>query len=268
MRCRACGTLSSEGLAVCPHCGEELRQEWLRPVLIVVSFAIVALAVLLLGPKLLRVLGDLRPARAISTVQAIASEVPGLVKARTLTPTLTPSVTPSPTSTPTSTPTPTVTPRPTLTPEPTYTPTSTPTDEPPPTPTRTRRPATPTQPPPSPTPAPTVPAPVPLEPEDGSSFGEGSIFRILWQSYHVLGPDECFLLTVRYVQNRSEVELSMCLQETQWWVDEALYLRADQETARAYHWRVAVVRQEIDSEGNLSFVPLGPPCEEQTFYWR
>jgi len=107
-----------------------------------------------------------------------------------------------------------------------------------------------------------------LEPEDGSSFGAGSIFRILWQSYHVLGPDECFLLTVSYVQSQADVELAMCLQETQWWVDEALYLRADQETGRAYHWWVAVVRQEIDSEGNLTYVPLGPPSEEQTFYWR
>jgi len=253
---------------VCPHCGEELRQEWLRPVLMAASIVVVALSALLLGPQLLRVLGDLRPARAIGTVQAIASEVPGLVKVPTLTPTLTPSITPSPTSTPTSTPTPTVTPVPTLTPEPTLTPTVVPTDEPSPTPTRTRRPATPTEPPPSPTPAPTVSAPVPLEPEDGASFGEGSIFRILWQSYHVLGPDECFLLTVRYEQNQAEVELTMCLQETQWWVDEALYLRADQETGRAYHWWVAVARQESDSEGNQSYVLLGSPSEEQTFYWR
>lgn len=252
---------------MCPHCGERLRQAWLRPVLVAAGFAVIVILALLVGPRLLRSLGDLSHARAVSTVQSIAGHLPVLVKVQTLTPTLTPSITPSPTSSPTSTPTPSVTPLPTLTPQPTFTPTPIPTDTPSPTPTRTRRPATPTRPQPTPTPALTVPAPIPLEPEDGSSYGENSIFRILWQSYHVLGPDECFLLTVSYVRNQAEVELSMCVQETQWWVDDSLYLQADQETGRAYHWWVTVVRKEIDGEGNVNYVPLGPACDEQTFYW-
>ena len=264
--------MSSQGLEVCPHCGERLRQDWFRPVLIAVGLVVVVALVMLVGPRLLQGLEDFRPARAIGTVQAMVSEVPVLVEVPTLTPSLTPSITPSPTSTPTSTPTPSVTPSPTLptlTPTPTSTPTATPTDTPSPTPTQTRRPATPTRPPPTPTSMPTVPAPALLEPEDGTSFGGVSaIIRLAWQSNHTLGSDECFLLTVSYVQDGSEVGLPMCLQETQWWVDEGLYLQADQETDRAYHWRVGVVREEIDEDGNVSYVSLGSASQERTFYWH
>jgi hypothetical protein len=133
---------------------------------------------------------------------------------------------------------------------------------------QTRRPATPTLPPPTPTPLPTVPAPVLLEPEDGSSYGQNAIIRLAWQSSHTLRSDECFLLIVSYLQGGSEVELPMCLQESHWWVDDGLYLQADQETGRAYHWRVLVARKETDGDGNLSYVPLGPASQEWTFYWR
>jgi len=241
-------------------------------VLIAVGLVAIVALVMLVGPRLLQGLEGFRPARAIGTVQAMASDVPVLVEVPTLTPSLTPSITPSPTSTPTSTPTPSVTPSPTvptLTPTPTATPTATPTDTPSPTPTQTRRPATPTRPPPTPTPLPTVPAPTLLEPDDDVSFGgASSIIRLAWQSSHRLKSDECYLLTVSYVQNGSEVGLPMCLQETQWWVDDGLYLQADQETDRAYRWRVLVVQEEFDEDGNVSYVPLGPVSQERTFHWR
>jgi hypothetical protein len=51
-------------------------------------------------------------------------------------------------------------------------------------------------------------------------------------------------------------------------VDDGLYLQADQETGRAYNWSVRVVRKEVDEDGSTSYVPLGPPSEEWTFYWR
>lgn len=89
-----------------------------------------------------------------------------------------------------------------------------------------------------------------------------------WQSFHTLTPDECYLLTVSYVRGGARVDLPVCVQETQWWVDDGLYLQADQETGRAYHWSVRVVRRELDDEGNVRYVLLGPPSEEWTFYWR
>ncbi len=237
--------------------------------LIVGAFLVAVALVMLVGPRLLRSLEGFRPARAIGTVQAMASEVPVLVDVPTLTPSLTPSITPSPTSTPTTTPTPTVTPSPTLTPTPTPTPTATPTATPSPTPTRTRRPATPTRPPPTATPMPTVPAPVLLEPEDGASFaGADAIIRLAWQGDHTLGSDECYLLTVSYAQNGARVELPMCLRDTQWWLDEGLYLQADQESDRAYHWKVHVAREETLEDGSVGYVPLGPASQERTLYWR
>lgn len=60
----------------------------------------------------------------------------------------------------------------------------------------------------------------------------------------------------------------MCLTEAQWWVDVGLYLQADQETDRAYHWSVRVVRREVDADDSVRYVPLGPASEEWTFHWR
>ena len=269
IRCRYCGTMSSQGLAMCPHCGERLRQDWLRPTLMAGGFLLLVALALLVGPRLLQGLEGFRPARAIGTVQAMASEVPVLLDVPTLTPSLTPSITPSPTSTPTSTPTPSITPSPTLTPMPTPTATAIPTDTPSPTPTQTRRPPTPTRPPPTPTPLPTVPAPVLLVPEDGVSFtGANAVIRLAWQGTLPLAAGQCFLLTVGYVRGGSPVELAMCLRDTQWWADSGLYLQADQETGREYRWWVRVAREELDESGNTRYVPLGPASSERTFYWR
>jgi len=268
VRCRYCGGISSQGLQVCPHCGEQLKQDWLRPSLIFLGLVVIVALVMISGPRLLRGVEGFRPAQAIDTIQAMVSDVPVLVDVPSLTPSLTPSITPSPTSTPTSTPVPSVTPSPTLTPRPTDTPTATPTHTPSPTPTRTRRPVTATPRPPTATPLPTAAAPAPLTPEDGSSYGEGAIIRLAWQSFYTLSPDECYLLTVSYVQGGARVDLPVCVQETQWWVDDGLYLQADQETGRAYHWSVRVVRKDVNEDGSVSYVSLGPSSEEWTFYWR
>lgn len=232
--------------------------------------ALIAVLVLIftVGPGLLQSLGRFRPAGAISTVQAMASDVPVLIEVPTLTPSLTPSVTPTSTNTPTSTPTPSVTPSPTLTPTPTWTPTSTETPTATPTPTRTRQPATPTVPTDTPTPLPTVPPPVPFEPEDGAPFAGRDTFRLAWQGRHTLKPDECYLVTIRYTNKGAEVDLPVCVQDTFWWVDKALYLQADQETDRVYYWSVRVVRKETDSDGNQTYVPLSPFTDEWSFYWR
>ena len=271
VRCRHCGTISTRSLQVCPSCGEQLRQDWLRPALIVAALVIVVALALVVGPWLVQSLEQFRPSLAISTVQAMASEMPVLVEVPTLTPSLTPSVTPTPTNTPTLTPVPSATPSPTRTPTPTATPTATPTETVTPTPTRTRIPATPTRPTDTPTPLPTVspvPPPTPLEPEDGAPFGEGADFRLSWRSTHTLKPDECYLVTIRYTHDGAEVGLPVCVQQTFWWVDDALYLQADQETGRVYYWSVRVVRKETDADGKEAFTPLGPPSEERSFYWR
>jgi RNA polymerase subunit RPABC4/transcription elongation factor Spt4 len=271
VRCRHCGTVSSGGFRVCPVCGEALKQDWIRPALMIGGLAVVVALVLFAGPSLLRGLAELQPSRAISRVQAMASEMPVLVEVPSLTPSLTPSITPTPTPVPTSTPSPAPTLTPSLTPTPTETPSPTPTETPSPTPTRTRIPPTATTPAtltPTPSPVPTLPPPTPLEPEDEAPFAESDIFRLAWRSSHTLKPDECYLVMVRYTHDGGQINLPVCVQETYWWVDRALYLQADQETQRVYFWNVRLARKETDADGNQTFLPLSPASDEWSFYWR
>ncbi len=108
-----------------------------------------------------------------------------------------------------------------------------------------------------------------MEPEDGAPFdGEDADFRLAWRSSYTLRPDECYLITVRYTHEGAEVNLPVCVQETYWWVDKGLYLQADQETDRLYYWSVRIARRGTDDDGDEVFVPLSPPSEEWTFYWR
>jgi hypothetical protein len=220
---------------------------------------------LIVGPWLRQGLARFRPSVAVSTVQAVASEVPVLVQVPTLTPTLTPSITPTPTDTPTPTPLPSLTPTPTFTPTPTETPTPTLTASPTATPTRLQPTDTPTV---TPTPAPTVEPPALVEPEDGSSKSEGDRFRLAWDISHTLKPDEFFELTVRWTEGGSPAASSYYVQETFWWVSDELYLRADQETDRVYFWSVRLVRKGVDAEGNEVYTPLSPSSEEWSFHWR
>jgi hypothetical protein len=267
--------VSNIGFSVCPNCGERLQRDWLRPVLAgVVIVALLAFGGIMAGWGQ-EILGSFQPARAVSTMQAVAEKVPEIVQVPSLTPSLTPSVTPTPTltrtptPTPSQTPTPTLTPVPTLTPTPTATPTATPTETPTPTATRPRPTRTNT---PAPTPVPTEPtAPPPeiLAPEDGAGFsGINSIIELRWTASYTLRPDEYFEVRLRYVHDGAETETPVYVQRTSWFVDEGLYQQADQTTDRAYHWSVRLVRQETNAAGEEVYRPLGLASEERTFNWR
>jgi hypothetical protein len=209
---------------------------------------------------------------AVSTVQAVASEVPVLVEVPSVTPSLTPSITPTPTNTPTTTPTPTETSAPTLTPTPTETPTATSTATPTPTPTRvwptwTPRPrASPT---PTPSPRPTVAPPALVQPEDAAPFeGENAIIKLAWSSNHTLRSGECYRVILRWTEAGAPASTDVCVQQTSWFVPEALHLRADQETERVYYWRVQLVQSQTDADGNATYAPLSPSSEERSFHWK
>jgi RNA polymerase subunit RPABC4/transcription elongation factor Spt4 len=270
IRCRYCGTTSGRGLAVCPGCGEPLKQDWRRPALLAAGVVAVLLLAALGLPWLRRTWQSLRPALAVATAQSLALDMPVLVEVPTLTATLTPSITPTSSQTPTHTPVPTLTSEPTLTP--TSTDTATPTSTPTPTPTATRpRPratATPTD-TPTPTPLPTSAPPSAYDPEDGATFsGSNAIIRLAWRSTHTLAADECFLVDLRWTEGGAPASNEACVQETHWYVDGLLYLRADQETGRIYYWTVRLARRQTDSEGNTTFVAFSDPSEERTFYWK
>ncbi len=270
VRCRYCGTAGNRSLEVCPGCGEPLARDWKRPVLLAGGIVVVIAVVALLMPALRNAWQSFRPAVAVSKVQSLAVDMPVLVEVPTLTSTLTPSVTPTPSRTPTPTPSPTLTPEPTFTPTPTHTPLPTSTATP--TPTATRQPATATARPAdtsTPTPLPTVAPPSAVEPETGASFaGELAVIRLAWRSNHTLARDECFLVNLRWTEGGAPANNETCVQQTFWYVDTLLYLRADQETDRTYYWTVRLARRATGSEGGTSFIPFSPPSEERFFYWR
>lgn len=268
LRCRHCGTVSSRALEVCPSCGEALRRDWLRPLTVGAVLVALILVGLVVVPWLQQSLKGFQPPLAVSTVQAVASEVPVLVlvEVPTLTPTSVPTKTPTPTITPTATPTPSLTPTPTPTVTPTETPTPTPTWTPTPTVTRAQPSAVPTE---TATPVPTVAPPTPLRPEDGALFsGENAKIELAWTSGHTLKPDECFLVTVRWTERGAPSSTQVCIQATSWFVDGSLYLRADQETDREYDWGVQLAREERGDSGQDTFTPFSPSGRERSFHWR
>jgi hypothetical protein len=111
--------------------------------------------------------------------------------------------------------------------------------------------------------------PTVLLPEDGTVFnGAGTSIELAWTSNHILSPDEYFEVTLRYTQQGARVELPVYVQSASWFVDEALYLAADQETDRIYHWSVRLVRKTTDADGNVEYVPLSGSSPERSFYWR
>jgi hypothetical protein len=105
-------------------------------------------------------------------------------------------------------------------------------------------------------------------PEDGAPHGEDDKIRMAWVSNYTLSPNEFFEILIRYTHDGNEITLPVRVQATFWFVDEGLYLQADQETGRAYVWGVRVVRQTKDAEGNDAYLPLSPLSEEWVFYWR
>jgi hypothetical protein len=222
------------------------------------------------GPRLHRVWDRLRPQAVVHTAQEVAIEVPGLlIRIPSLTPSLTPTNTPVPTRTPTPTPAPTLTPTPTPTLIPTNTATPVATATPSPAPTRTR--ASTTRPPPTrtSTPPPSLGAPAPRLPEDRTTFnGANANFKLTWTTGYSLAPDQWFEITLRYSHLGIEVLLPVYVQAWEWFVDKGLYLQADQETGRAYHWRVRAVQKVTDSAGQNTYVPLSPAGDERVFFWK
>lgn len=261
--------MGNESLELCPSCGERLEHAWYRPVLIAAALMVGATLVLVLGLWLRQGLERFEPAVAVSTVQAVASEVPVLIDVPTLTPSVTPSLTPIPTNTPTPSLTPSLTPTPTLTPVPTETSTPTPTETATPTATKSRPTEAPETPTATPTPAPTIEPPTLDSPRDGEPFdGVRATIKLAWQSNHTLEPDEFYEVTMRYVHLGGDVVEPRYVQETFWFVDKGFYLQADQETDRVYYWSVRVVRKETDADGNEKVTPLSSASEEWSFYWR
>lgn len=185
------------------------------------------------------------------------------------TPTPTVTATGTPTATPTSTSTPTVTPTATPSPTSTSTPTVTPTES---TPTPQALPATVTPTPTAtPTPAPRFPAPALIGPPDGKIFiGRDQFVVLSWSSVGALAGDEWYAVRLSWSEGGSfEQRGGNNLKETSWQIPADFYwLKADQETGRAYEWYVYVERVTETEDGQPVGEAVSPPSETWTLFWQ
>ena len=116
---------------------------------------------------------------------------------------------------------------------------------------------------------PTLAPPTLLDPEDGAPFnGEKAHIKLAWTSGYPLKPDEYYEVVLRYTHRGEPVVLPVQVQQAFWFVDEDLYLQADQETEFIYYWSVRLVRKVVDAEGKETYLPLSPASEERSFYWK
>ena len=117
------------------------------------------------------------------------------------------------------------------------------------------------------TPLPSLEAPIPEQPEDQTTY-TGQTIKISWTTSYALGTDHFFEILLRYTHEGTEVLLPTRVQNWQWFVDPALHLQADQETNRAYHWRVRVVQKVTTGLGEITYFPLSLASDERVFYWK
>jgi len=108
-----------------------------------------------------------------------------------------------------------------------------------------------------------------LRPEDGAPFsGEGAKIELEWTSSHTLKSDEYYQVTLRWTELGAPQSTQVSMQGTSWFVDQSLWLRADQETDRVYYWSVRLARQGTDEGGQEVYAPFSSPSEERSFHWE
>jgi hypothetical protein len=109
-----------------------------------------------------------------------------------------------------------------------------------------------------------------LQPEDNAPFfnGERANITLVWASSHSLKTDECYQVTLRWTERGAPANSLICVRETSWFVPNALYLRADQETERKYSWSVRLVKGSTGPDGSTNYIPLSAPSVEWSFYWQ
>jgi len=170
-----------------------------------------------------------------------------------------PSLLPASTPTPTATPVQTVATPPTYTPYPTYTPVPTATHTP--IPTATHLPIPTAAPSRTPTPTPTLlPPPRLIQPRDGSAINPGDILR--WEPVKELGPDEYYVLSIKFRHEEAGWSENLSLKETTWTVPN--YFGPPHSSSGMYFWSVAIMRRVgIDPSG----IPIGEPISKPSEIW-
>jgi hypothetical protein len=261
IRCGVCGHVNRGTRTVCVSCGADLaprpfsfligKGKYLRWVgLLLVVVALVA------GVAQIRAAVEDRADEVVSFFMPTPTATPTVTG--TATATYTPTATPTVTPTDTPVPTPTMTATSTLTPTATAAaPAAAPTDTPTPVPTET--------------PLPRFRAPVLKGPKDGEIFiGRNQMIVLSWEPAGQLGADEWYAVRLSWAEGGVFEERSgNNLKETFWQLPADLYwLKADQETGRAYEWYVFVEKTLETETGEKEGESLGPPSEKRTFFWQ
>jgi RNA polymerase subunit RPABC4/transcription elongation factor Spt4 len=244
VRCRACQARVPSGLNICPRCGAPLQRSWRLFLQALVVIAVLA-GLAYLGINYV-------PWDRLRSL-------PGQVQVPSVAFLATRTFTPVPTATATRTATRTLTPVPSFTPT-SVLPTETPTQLP--TPPATSAPA------PTSTPTPPFAAPRVLVPDDRAEFrGGGARIELRWEPTGVLGEDEWYALSLRYLTDGVVQYSGTWTKETSWTVPGTLYMSAGQ-VERAFQWDVTIVQQTgTKPDGGREGVALGPSSETRTFLW-
>jgi hypothetical protein len=254
--CPRCKREIRAGLAVCPHCGEDLarrRIPWKLlgsvgglAVVAIVAYAILTLVPLPFSLPFVATAPTFTPTEVILPPTATFTATP---RPPTATPTATATYTPIITETVTVTATTTLTP--TMSPSPVQTDTPTPTE----------------------TPGFAYAAPRLIEPEDQSNwapdhplvFSYGARIELRWEAVGTLAENEWYAVALTYTDSQNEPAVGQggWTKETSWLVEgDDLYnlLGGD----RIVKWSVTVVRDRSNTGDGVN---ISPPSETWTFRW-
>ena len=118
----------------------------------------------------------------------------------------------------------------------------------------------------TPTPVPPYAPPQLLVPPDGAVFsGADETIVLQWATVSVLRSNEWYALTI-FQPAGDVVSDTTYTRATAWRVPLDLLTTTGAET-REFHWRVEVVRETRDRNGELVYQAGGPPSEVRTFIW-
>jgi LysM repeat protein len=127
--------------------------------------------------------------------------------------------------------------------------------------------ATPT-PPPTKTPAPLLAALILVNPGDGSSYdGQNAQIELQWQNKEYLPTGAIYRVTVQWLNKGAMMTDRQDTTATSIRAPLWLWGEADQP-GRQYTWSVQMVQLATDGKGGERIIPLNPPSEKRTFYWK
>jgi murein DD-endopeptidase MepM/ murein hydrolase activator NlpD len=118
----------------------------------------------------------------------------------------------------------------------------------------------------TPTPVPPYQPPALLSPRDGATFvGSDETILLQWASVSVLRDDEWYTLTL--IQPAGGVMSDTTYTRVTSWRVPLDLLPPASAAVREFRWRVQVVREVQDEEGDLIYEEAGGPSTVRTFIW-